>query len=170
MRVPDDLSKAANLELGVEFKCKAIGTLTGTIAAAKLPVAKPPMQSFFKGMSEESLKTNPKAILDAFEKAFEHYPDETQLQISYAMVMLQIEDPKVRDLKKAITYAKKAAESKGGMRGFALSTLAMAYHKDGQLELAVETIKKARPLCGNRPEFSEAYESIMKDVEKSKKK
>ena len=150
MRVPNEFTNLENLEIGVDFKSNELGSLTTTIMFEELEFAKPPMASFFKGLSEKDVS----AVITAYEKAGEYYSDDANYLNAYAWVLVMAKDKKDRKPKKAIELAEKAVEISEGSSGAILDTLAVAYYQNSQLEKAVETINKAVKLSNENGEIA----------------
>jgi len=95
--------------------------------------------------------------IEHLEASLRYLPQDTTWNAA-AWLYATAEDPRLRNPKKAIEYAKKAVEASQGFPAY-LDTLAEAYYANREYDRAIQTIKKAITLM---PDWDYAKEQLEK--------
>lgn len=98
--------------------------------------------------------------VSAYESAMAIVPNDADLLNNLAWLLLTAEDKNILDPSKALSLARDAARLKP--TGYILDTLAMAYLKNGFIELAMQTEKKAATIDPSNHEY---YQKQLKKFE-----
>ncbi|MDF1577305.1 MAG: M48 family metalloprotease [Desulfobulbales bacterium] len=97
--------------------------------------------------------------VSAFEKSLELDPDNPEALNNLAWLLLTVEDQKLHDPGRALELARKAAQIQP--RSHILDTLAEAYWRNGMVDLALETGRRAlENSTGNREYYRQQLEKF----------
>jgi tetratricopeptide (TPR) repeat protein len=111
------------------------------------------MVHYRRGQAYSALKEYANAQSD-YATALQRDPGYPNLLYSWAWQLATCPDPKFRDGKKALEYARKANDNSGGKRPECVDALAAAYAETGQFDEAIKWQRKAIDLLGgNRHEL-----------------
>jgi len=168
----ESLRQLAMFYLGTSQSTEAIKCLDKLIK--KEPKDPDHVQS--RGDAYLNLGQHAKAVAN-YKDAYAIYEKETGkvedsgLLNNYAWVLCTSPDAKVRDAKKSLQYAKKAAELTKHKKPHILSTLGAAYAENGNFVEAAKWCQKGLDLLKKEePDNTEHFESLTKELENYKKK
>ena len=109
----------------------------------------------------------PEEALWHLRKTIELKPRDQSTQLQLARVLATHADPRFRNGKEALRWAKKVCESTSYRIPMALETLAAAHAETGQFAQAIEAAQKAKELAllANQHQFVKAIESRLRAYE-----
>ncbi len=112
----------------------------------------------------ENIEDNDK-IIETFENAIQKFPDNTGLKSSYASIINSLEIESKYDHGIEIMENSLAADPDAVYLNY---TLGLLYHKKGELEKAIDAVKKVVDKYPTRKNYLDTLAKMEKELEESK--